>query len=1292
MDINSLLSPSDNGRANSLTPSTGTPSLNLSHSNSTSNSHSQPQSQSQSPFRHVQRAQSGTTGLVNSPLGRSVQTPSSIPAHVRSPAQQIPHSSPLISPVPAGTASAHLPRSNSTPTMESLADFNSSKPTLPSRDSTDSQISSSGLFPHLTSAGATSNPRASIDINMVETPQTVIRADYTDTSLPVEAQQRLAVLAAHVQETPSSYETHKEIIKILHQGFVDHIYPSSSPNAHGDPRQYDLLADLRRARENLDKLFAVGEEQWLDWLQDESILAHTTDERRAVVDKCRRAVTEEYGSTRLWLTYGDWVLYCHKWALDSTGDTQGDVDTERLNGREIFNMSTVLDTWTEAVERTKHDMTRSHEVWNKYMAVRFGDVTQKLSSADAASVLELFETRLRIPHAEWQQTFQAFSSFVSANIPADQYEEIMASNLRDSANAKKIWSDRDALETTLLDTQNAADSALEYQAFSQYIEWECAEQNRPQTQRKGRGKKTQEVRNPYFDMVDALYQRAELRFPSVPAIWEEHVDYLIEKSKPTSDLLGVLSRATKHCPWSGSLWKQYMLSSELAEQPFHETEDIKHRATRTGLLDAAGIEEALVVHDAWCGYLLRRTKRPDAVEEDADVAEMGIRSSIEAVHSLASKLGIGSAFDPSFRLQRKYVEYLKSQRRLDNAGAQFNDAVADYGKYYKFWLRYYEFEMQKSMHIALLQRPGPDQLDSLSSAPFAVGVLKQGLLHPGLDYPEPLMEALLSHCEDYEDADELQNAISLVRKVQKELTARRQQEALQAAEVAAQTEQAEQEVASRTEEVANGLHIGKRKRDEESEDEEGKKRRRNEEAVEPSIEPDVPSTEELKRDREHASVLVQNIPTNVSETKIRQYFSSCGVVKQVKILQDEENSVIVEFDDADAASFALSRDGREFEGAELSVILNTGSTLFVTNYPAAADESYVRNLFRPYGEIVSVRFPSLQRNKKRRFCYVEFKRPSDAQAATELDNKDIDGLKLVAKISNPAIRHSRQERNSDGRTIFVGQLQFKATAEDIEKVFSKYGSIEHLRLPKDQKITTRNRGIAFLTYSSSEEAQAALAMHGEEFQGRKLTVNMASERDGRSGKSVNGRSKSPSLHPDAASDTSSVPKTVDQNAIEERRERTVVICDVPDIVNESRIKAVAEKIGPVRKVILKTNHQGALIEFQNIPDAGRAMIELDNLEIHPGRHIRVTTEKDMLQQSREHKTDQFARRPAPAPVTSVGGPIRRPAQPGVRKKGHLGQRSSILHAPHEKDSTITDGEKGSGKKTNDDFRNMINQS
>ncbi|KIW37443.1 uncharacterized protein PV06_10483 [Exophiala oligosperma] len=1276
MDINSLLSPSETPRSNSLTP-TSAESV-------------------KSPFKHVQRTHTGTGSQLaaSSPLSRSILPPSSIPAHVRSPSQQPSHSSPLISPVPAATLSGHFSRSSSSQNIETLAELGShshpsktTPPILSSHDSSDSQKSSAGLFPRLTSAGSTSNPRASFDIAMVETPQQVLRVDYSETSLSLESQERLAELVAYIQEMPSMYEAHKEIIKILHQGFVDHIYPSSSPNARRDPRTYELLSELRQARENFDKLFAVGEEQWLDWLQDESILAQTAEERVNVVDKCRRAVEEEHGSARLWITYGDWVLHCYKWALDPPTDIEGENgEAERLVGREVFDWKLVLDIWDKAIHSTKHDMAQSHEVWDKYMIVRFGDVGQKLSPADTASALDLFQARLRVPHAMWEQTFQSFSSFISANLPAE-YETIMSATLRESSTAKEIFAERDTFESALRQAQDNADQALEYSTFDQYIVFERTEQEKVTKRRNIKGKRhIKVVENTEFDMVAALYARAVLRFPAVVTIWEAHFDYLVERSR--SDLLPLLGRATKHCPWSGALWKQYLLTSEIAEVDFDETEKIKHKATSTGLLDAAGVDQALIIYDAWCGYLLRRTKRPEATEEDADVAEMGIRSSIEAVQSLASKQGSSPDFDSSFRLQRKYVEYLKSQGRFDNARAQFDDAVADFGKCYKFWLTFYEFELQKSVQMAFIQHGGGERLSTLWSAPFAVGVLKQGLQYPGLDEPEHLVDALLDHCEDCEDADELQHALGLARKVQKDVVERKRLEALQAENIALSSQKAEQQASSRTEDVANGLHIGKRKREDDIQETDNKKRNTTADEMQQSVEDTLGQDELLKRDREHSSILVRNLPGNVHENKIRQFFDSCGVVKHVKYLA-EENSAVVEFEDADAAAFALSRDGREFEGAELSVVLNTGSTLYITNYPATADDAFIRNLLRPYGEIISVRFPSLQKNKRRRFCYVEFKLPSEARAATELDGKEVDGLQIVVKVSNPAARHARTETNDDGRKIFVGQLPFKAKADEVEKFFSQFGTLENIRVPQDLNARNRIRGIAFLTFATADQARAALAMHEHEFMGRKITVSQVEEK-GRTTKQGSRFSKSPSVQINGEDGANASAKKK-SSPIEDRKQRTVAIADVPDTVNESRIKAMAEKCGPVRKVVLKTNHQGALIEFEGIADAGRAMMELDGHEIDPGRRIRVTTEGEMLRQKAEHKEEQFAKRPAAGRSTnpSVQGPVRRPQQPGGRKGGHLGQRSAFLAQIDQKSRMATDTALQNGKRTNDDFRNML---
>ena len=1116
---------------------------------------------------------------------------------------------------------------------------------------------------------------------MVETPRQLRRGDYTGTSLPLDKQQKLAELAGHSQQTPSSYDAHIEVIKILHQGFVDHIYPSSNPNARRDPRSYDLLTELRQSRENADKVFAIGEEQWLDWLQDESILAQSAEDRVGVVEKCRRALEEEYGSTQLWSTYGDWVMHCYHWAHElSALSADGVPNEERLVGRELFPLDNVMQVWEEAVDHTQHDIAQSHIVWNKALSAQFPRFEEKIPDEAAGRVLELFQRRLSTPHAEWDSTFQSFSSFVSANFSNEAYEQIMATTNQAAAPVKSMWTIREPFENAISKARESGDRYAEYEGFTTYIQWEKEETQRTKRQKKGKRREQSSETAPGLAMVRALFQRAELRVPTVLDIWEEHVSFLVENR--SADLPSVLSRATKHCPWSGSLWKQYLLTTEISEYPFQAVENIKHDATKTGMLDAGGVEEVLKVYDAWCGYLVRCARRADSVEEDADVAEMGIRTSMEAVQSLASKMELPANFDVSFRLQRKYVEYLKAQGRLDNARKQFDDNIAVYGKHYRFWLRFYEFEMQKSLHINSLQQDSRDGVSLNSSAPFAVAVLKQGLERIDLDYPEYLVETLINHCEDYEDADELQSAILLVSKVQKQLTVRRQKEAQVLAEQAAEP-RTEAVAEERADEVANNLHIGgKRKRENADEEPDSLKKPRVEPPPIESVEVLADTPGEPKRDRENASIVVQHAPNTTSETRVRQYFTACGTIKSIRGLQDQDGGFVVEFTTAQEAEYALSRDGQDLDGSSISVTMNTQSTLYVTNYPAAADEDYIRVLFKPYGEIVSIRLPSLQANKRRRFCYVEFNSADQAHAALELDGQEKDGLSLLVKISNPSVKKQRDVSEPDRRTIFVGQISFTATEDQLISTFSTYGQIEGCKMPRDQKTKSRNRGIAFLTFSDKVAANAALAMDGKDFEGRKIKVNMADSQSSRQNKAQQGdRSKSPSASVD---DDVATPASfsLSTDELEEQRQRTIALSGVPDTINEARLRAVAEKVGPVRKVILKTNHQGALVEYENVADAGKAAIELDGFEISQGRQIAITSQKEMLAQKPEKKVETIGK----TPKSFVGVPPKRPTQVS-RKGGHLGQRNAmVFKQPNGEGGMIAPD-----KKSNDDFRAMLNK-
>ena len=83
--------------------------------------------------------------------------------------------------------------------------------------------------------------------------------------------------------------------------------------------------------------------------------------------------------------------------------------------------------------------------------------------------------------------------------------------------------------------------------------------------------------------------------------------------------------------------------------------------------------------------------------------------------------------------------------------------------------------------------------------------------------------------------------------------------------------------------------------------------------------------------------------------------------------------------------------------------------------------------------------------------------------------------------------------------LFVGNLSFNATENDLQDAFAAHGTVLEANLMVD-RASGRPRGFGFVTMSTDAEAQNALnAMNGATFDGRNLTVNVARPREERSG-------------------------------------------------------------------------------------------------------------------------------------------------------------------------------------------------
>lgn len=83
--------------------------------------------------------------------------------------------------------------------------------------------------------------------------------------------------------------------------------------------------------------------------------------------------------------------------------------------------------------------------------------------------------------------------------------------------------------------------------------------------------------------------------------------------------------------------------------------------------------------------------------------------------------------------------------------------------------------------------------------------------------------------------------------------------------------------------------------------------------------------------------------------------------------------------------------------------------------------------------------------------------------------------------------------------MYVGNLSFDSSKQDVESVFSEYGTVTDVHLPTDRD-TGRPRGFAFVTMDSKEAMEAAIAgLDGQQVGGRSLKVNEARPREERRG-------------------------------------------------------------------------------------------------------------------------------------------------------------------------------------------------
>ncbi|KAF2403714.1 hypothetical protein EJ06DRAFT_527318 [Trichodelitschia bisporula] len=1155
-------------------------------------------------------------------------------------------------------------RQGSTPGMDALADIAS----MQHRQSVSRQSSSGSherstvgyaVHPQASSVSAHSPAEMSMSDTTPQTPRIYIASALSDSEC-----QTVTELAKHLAENSFDFQAHVQFIGLLHNGFVEHT------RTGGDPHRYELLVDLRQARQSMDGSFPVGEKMWADWLEDEKLLARSIDERTHVIELFKRAVTDEPSSAKLWRLYGDYMHYL--WA--TTYDINGGASTaswtadDKEIGKELFKWDPMMDVWELGCASTQWRLNDSHVVWDGYIQVLMQSQRLWPAPEKIANIRTKFTERLQRAHATWEETFQMFSTFISTYDNA-AYEDTMVATSRLGIQPKKVYSVREQFELNLQRAAQSGDEQAEWAAYSDYLSWEVRK----------RGVFS-------FNLINGLYERATIRFPSVASLWIDYVEFLIENDTKDIPIIAVLERATRHCPWSGDLWAHRLLALEAEGKEFGEIEDVKHKATATGLLDVGGIDELLKVYVAWCGCLRRRAFEPSASEDELDIAEVAIRSALEHVKKAREKLlGKDAPPDPQYRLEKIHIKFLTQRGDITAARDIWRQLMPAQGNSYDFWYRCYIWEMVIWSRFAVWSTGDPNMPPRTPQE--ATAVLRRALKRVAtLDWPEPLISMYLSHCEQHESVMTLRTAIIEVRKATATLAKRREEESLAASQLA---HQAAAVAGPSTSVETPGS--GKRKRDlDVSADEVTVKKAKS---AEPPPELHSSSTQPLKRDREHTIVVVKKLPLDATTTRVRQFFRDCGTINSLRLLVEGNHQVAtIEFETQEDALFAQTKVTKLFDGYELEIDMGTGSTVWVTNYPPTADEAYMRDLFKDCGEIVEVRFPSLQGNTNRRFCYVQFANSVQAVKATHLDGKRLDSKYVLhAKISDPARRESRHGAIYDGREVYAKDVDWSASEADVQKHFEQCGAIERIRIPRN--LTGKSKGIAFVIFEDKSSAELAVQkLNQTTLRSRTITVELSQPKARRTATTIiRQNTHSPSPGPSSPGISPSVGNsdtgahTSEASNPRSIKARTMALLGVPDTVTSARLEQLLQIAGPIKKLSLRPDHGGAIVEFMEERSVGVASLSLEGKELD-GKHVRTGTVGELLKEKPVVKNTRLGQgKKSARPAAALGsGVISRPGQSSRRGgRGGLGFRKS------EGSIRAEAGNTEANTKTNADFRNLV---
>jgi len=170
--------------------------------------------------------------------------------------------------------------------------------------------------------------------------------------------------------------------------------------------------------------------------------------------------------------------------------------------------------------------------------------------------------------------------------------------------------------------------------------------------------------------------------------------------------------------------------------------------------------------------------------------------------------------------------------------------------------------------------------------------------------------------------------------------------------------------------------------------------------------------------------------------------------------------------------------------------------IYVGNISFDTAESDLRAAFQKHGTVTKISLPlNRETMKSRGFAFVTMSNAEETAAAIAAVNEsEISGRTVYAseslpkeKVAEGKKKYQAKKQRDDGAKIYVGNLNFATTQEDLTAAFAAYGTVKDCFLPTDYD--GNKRGFAFVSMDEEGAAKAIEELNGANLDGRTLTVN-----------------------------------------------------------------------------------------------------------------------------------------------------------------------------------------------------------